>query len=357
MTAVEPFRPDPVAPERLSMSFIRAAEGCLRRAHMERQVQTSTEDALIGRVFHEAAAAVGFACVMRGQARPSPVEAVGIAKRIMARPEEIQPLPKAAWDEVIRLVSRWAERATFRPDETFEIGSRQQLAGRTLSARIDREAVDGTTVYVKDYKTGWGDPADALSLQGEVYSWHEFERHPDAVLVVYEEDHVRMGLTSGPHEITRDDVYGEGGTVEFLQATVSRIDDAYRRGELPPNPGAACSAYGRRCPVASTCPVPEWAKPATVANTREEAVAAFKALLVGEAARGEQVDVIRGWLEHAGERALQHNGEEIGRAAQPGSSLDKKRLQADLAEKGAGINLGAYTKPTNPTFGRRKAKT
>lgn len=352
MTDTAPFTVDAVAPERLSMSFFRAAEGCLRRAHHERQVDATSTVASIGRLFHEAVAAVGFACSMRGDDRPDPAEAERIARRTMRRPEDAEPLSKEAWDEVLSLVRRWAPGARFRPGEQFEVNSRQPLDGRTLSARIDRLAVDGPTAFVLDYKTGWGDPASHLTLQGEVYAWHAFRLHPDIDLVVYEEEHVRHGNTAGPWEINRWDAET---TAEFLSTAIERIDAAYAQaGELPANPGSACSRF-TMCPVADTCPVPEWARPDTKLTGEHEALDAFRRLLVIEAEQASIKSQLRGWLTRTDRRAIQHDGQEYGVAAKPGSSFDKKQLATDLAAEGRPVDLDAYAKATSPTCGRRKA--
>lgn len=347
VAAVEPFVAAPVPPERLSMSFLRAAGGCLRRAHMERQQQVTGLDALVGHLFHEAAAAIGFRAVIRDEREVTIEDALAIARRTMASSEDRDPLPKEAWDQTLGLIRRWAPRAEFRPGELFEVASRRELHGRILSARIDRLALDRRTAYVRDYKTGWAEPSRWLSFQGELYAWHVFQRHSRVDTVIYTEEVVRHGLESGPWEITRDWI---DDTEEYLLAAIARIDTAYAesRGELPATPGAACSSPSR-CPVAGSCPVPEWARPATVIETEQDALAQFEALLVEDERRGERVDQLRGWLEANGRRALELNGMEIGRAREGGKRLDRRAVRQ------AGIDLSPFEKPTPPSFGRRKA--
>lgn len=346
---VAPFTVDR-APARLSMSFIRAAEGCMRRADAEREASYSGPDAVIGSVFHAVAASVGFLCLVRGEVTPQQDEAERIARSMMERYD--QPLPKSAWDAVLRMLWWWAPRAEFRPGELFEVGVKTELDGRTLSARIDRLAIDGDTAYIRDYKTGWADPANELSIQGEVYAWHVFQRSGEIERVVYAEDHVRAGLTGGPWELTRG--HAEE-TEDFLRGAIKRIDAAYARGgELPATPGSACSSPVR-CPVASTCPVAQWARPATAIESPDDATAQFEQMLVLEAQTTEVKEMLRGWVDHAGERALQLNGQEIGYAAKPGNRFDKKALLAELTARGEDVDLDAYMKPTKPSFGRRKS--
>lgn len=343
-------------PERLSMSFIRAAQGCLRRADLERDVEVAGLDAVIGRVFHDVAAAVGFACSMRGHLRPAQGEPERIARNVLAALDV--PVPKAAQDVVVDMVGWWAPRAEFRLDEQFEINSRVDLDGRTLSARIDRLAIvaerDGWVAYVNDYKTGWAGAQKSIPVQGEVYGWHAFHLAPHIDRVIYSEDHVRTRQRGGPWELTRDHL---PGIERFLQASIELIDGAYDQaeGELPATPGSACSSP-TRCPVAGSCPVPRWARPATSIESEDDAVAQFEQLLVMEAQQGEVKDELRGWIDGQGARALVHNGEEIGYSPKPGKRFDKKRLAADLAAcRGEEVDLADYETTSKPPFGRRKA--
>lgn len=345
------FVVDPAAPPRLSMSFIRAAEGCLRRAHHEREVDLAGGMAITGRVFHEVAHTVGMACAFRGEVSPREGEAEEVARRVLANPEEASPLPKATWDEVMSLVARWARGVEFAPDEQFEVLSRQELGGRTLSARIDRMAIRDGVLYVRDYKTGWGKPEDQgtdCPLQGEVYAWHGRRLFPGIEKVVYTEDWVRFGVTLGPFDLwpeQLDDVEA------FLRTSIARIDKAYEDGcELPASPGHACSSP-TRCPVAGSCPVPLWARPGVRVESEEDAVAEFEQVLVLEQQAAERKKAIRAWLEANDHRAVVVNGQEIGWPDKPGSRID------EVAVRAAGYDPARFRVPTTPSFGRRKATT
>lgn len=346
--SADAFVVDPVAPERLSMSFIRASEACLRRAHHEREADRAGGMALTGRAFHEVAATVGMACAMRGGGQPTPEEVERVARRVLANPEESGPFPKAAWDETLSLTARWARAAHFDPDEQFEVLSHQELAGRTLSARLDRLTVRDGVAVVRDYKTGWGKPEDqaGLPLQGQVYAWHAARLHPDVGRVVYTEDWVRFGIQTGPFELDPSDLE----RVEaFLLAAIERIDKAYAAGELPATPGSACSSP-TRCPAVASCPVPGWARPETRVESEDDAIGELEQILVDEQRVADRKKAIRCWLEATGRRALVVNGEEIGWSDKPGSRLDEK------AAKAAGFDPGAFRVETTPSFGRRKAR-
>jgi hypothetical protein len=337
----------------MSMSFMRSAEGCLRRAEMERHVDLAGEDATVGRLFHCAMAAIGFGCVMRGIERPDRDLALRIARRAMAGPDEPGPMPMAAWDTALELVERCVRRPStfFRAGEMFERDSRIPFHGRILSARIDRLALDGRAAHVIDWKTGWADPADCLSSQGRRYAWHVLVEHPEIDEVHYTEDHVRAGLASGPWVIYRDEL---AAIEDYLRAQIDKIAEAYARGALTAKPGSICSSPSR-CPVAASCPVPAWARPETTVETDDDAVGLFEALLVLDARRDAHVAAIRGHLENTGQRALVVEGQEIGFATKTGRKLNKKRLAADLDAREVGLDLAAYEEETRPTFGRRRA--
>lgn len=355
MTAGDVFIVDPEAPERWSMSFLHAAEGCLRRAHNEREVDVSGEMATIGSIFHEVAATVGLRCNLTGEIQPSVAEVQAIAKQVMGDPEEAGPLSMQMLAEVLDLCGRWARQRSsrFQPGELLEIASREVLDGRTFSARIDRILLDGSLAIVRDYKTGWADPATELTFQGLNYAWHVFRRFPEVEVVRYGEDHIRFDHGTGPFEVDRDEM---PAIEERLLVMARRIESAYADGgELPATPGSVCSKWGG-CPVSASCPVPKWARPAGAIESRAEAEEQFEALLVEEASVKARKESIKGYLEATDQRSLAHEGEEIGWATKPGERFDKKGLIADLAvANGEPVDPDDYTSQTKPSFGRRKA--
>lgn len=351
-TEVLPFVVDPVRPARYSMSYVRAAGGCLRRAHYERIADVTGEDAIIGRVFHEGAAAVGFAVTLRGDTRPRPGEAVRVMRHVMARPEEHDPLPRKVWEEVLALADRWERWAEFRPGEQFEISAVHEMRGRPLSARIDRLYIDGREAWVNDYKSGWAEPPSTPrpTPQGDHYSWHVLQDHPDLDGVWFTADHVRFG-PGRPYWYSRDEILNV--VAEHLFDAVGRLDAAYDAGgELPANPGGACHAYGRPCPVAKSCPAKTWTRPSTLVETEEEALGQFRGLLVEEASIADRKAGIRGWLERTHTRALALNGTEIGFTPEGGTTTNWRAM----VEAGS-TDPAAFTTPKGASFGRRQARS
>lgn len=381
---------DAVRPSRYSMSFMRAADGCLRRAHHDRVQDVAGDDALIGRYFHEGAAVVGFSVTVRGDTTPRPGEVERTFRHVLANPEEVMPLSRHVWTEVMELAARWEPKAVFTPGEEFELSMRHEIRGRTLSARIDRLLIEGTRATVKDYKTGHAEPPQKPepTPQGDNYAWHLFMEYPWLTEAVFEQEHVRFGHPPQPFTYTRE-------AFELIDAwlfdKVGSLDAAYDRGgELPANPGTACDEWGG-CPVADKCPVKKWARPATVIRKHEEAlaefidlmaeeanvtdrreqirawferealaalvnsdddvIAQFEALMVEEASVAKRKKLIRGWITRQGLRALEHNGQEIGFGTEAGVSTDWEGLAKSLNG-----DPGQFTKPRNPSFARRKVK-
>jgi hypothetical protein len=346
------FRLDPVRPERYSMSYLRAADGCLRRAHYDREEDTAGVDAIIGRIFHEGAAVTGFAVTIRGDTRPGPGEVERIFRRVLERPEEHEPLSRHVWTEVMDLAGKW--RPVFREGERFEVSMRHEIRGRILSARIDRLFIDGNHAIVEDYKTGFGSPPQRSepTPQGDNYAWHVFMEFPFVDEVTFAQEHVRFGFEPIPFTYTREHSFP--AISAWLWDNVGRIDAAYEKGgELPTNPGDACDAWGG-CPVAADCPVKQWARPGTVIRKHEDALEQFTALLVEEASVAARKKQIRGWVERAGVRAVQLDGQEIGYGTDAGESTDWKAIATAAAPDDE--TIAAHTRPRNPSFGRRKAK-
>jgi hypothetical protein len=356
MTAIaDTFTLDPVRPPRYSMSFLRAADGCLRRAHYDRIEDASREDAIIGRVFHEVADAIGWATVMRGHDTPDYVEAERITHRVLSNPAEPNPLSKHVWAEVLYLVGRWLPGALFRPGERFEVTMRHEIRGRIISARIDRLWIDeeAREAHVGDYKTGRAEPPQRPepTPQGDIYSWQVLNAHPWLDGVWFGAEHVRFMHPAMPFFYDRDAV---AEIDAWLFDAVGRIDAAYAAGgELPATPGDACSQWGG-CPVADSCPVKQWARPATAVQSHEDALEQFTALLVEEASVAARKKQIRGWVERAGVRAVQLDGQEIGYGTDAGESTDWKAIATAAAPDDE--TIAAHTRPRNPSFGRRKAK-
>lgn len=399
MTAIEiePFRVDPVMPKRLSMSYLRSAGLCLRRAHHERIQDSAGEDAIIGHVFHEIADKVGWSTAMRGHTTPDFVEVERIARQILRHPEEIDPLSKHVWDEVLALVGRWMLTAEFHPEERFELAMRQKIHGEIVSARIDRLRIDtvDNVAIVKDYKTGWADPPQKPepTPQGDIYALLAYYAHPYLDGVWFEEDHVRFGWAGQPF------FYGVDAIAEidaWLGDEIARIRSAYAAGgELPASPGDACFKF-RACPVADSCPAKAWARPSTTVRTADKALEEFIALMVeegsvkelrdrirawheresllalvtsepdavidfaamvaAEASVAKRKTAIRGWIAWAGRRAVQLNGQELGYSVDASASTDWKAIALSTPEGADAEVIAAHTKPKSPSYGRRKAR-
>lgn len=393
---IEPFRVDPVMPSRLSMSFIRAAtgeEGCLRRAHHERISDSTGMDAIIGRVFHDIAGHVGWATVLQGERTPDYALVERITEQTLRVPEQYDPLGRHGLAEVRYLVGKWMLTAEFHPDEEFEVSSRQVIHGHTISARIDRRRIDKAenVAHVEDYKTGRADPPQRPepTPQGDIYALNTLYEFPWLDGVWFAQRHVRFDFPPQPYFYDLDEI---AEIDAWLGVEVARIAGEYAKGgKLPVNPGTACEKHGT-CPVADGCPAKEWARPATVVRTADQALSEFAELLAEEGIVKDLRDRLRAWSERdallaiidsddealttlaalvaneasihkrklklrghvarAGTRGVELNGQEIS-YGDPHKVTDWKAVA--LASHADPAVIEEHTKDRSPEFKRRRA--
>lgn len=336
-----PFDPPaPNPPERLSMSFLRAAGECLLGAKLARDLgDPSGPEARVGHFFHEAAATIGFAAIMRGLERVPVEEALAITRRVLARPEDPDPLSPAAYFDVLELVASWAGRVTWPADADYaavELSYRHRApSGHVLSARIDRLAVYGSFAEVIDYKTGRPRASDDFDPdrpetrpQLPQYAWHVAQEHPDVQTFQLTEDYVRWG---GPTSIimTRDQVERFGG---YLDVQAQRVHAIYADDAIEPTPGSWC----RNCVAPQRCPLPEELRPESVQDV-EDAVDAASALLVLDARRGKLTKALRAFTREHGNVVA--GDREVGYFDVTTNSVDPELLAA------AGIDLDSFRRP------------
>lgn len=325
------FEPDREAPERISMSFARAADQCLRMAVHDREARRSGKPAVVGTVFHDCAAAIGTATVLAGLESPDLERAQSIARNVIRNPDRYDPLPKDSWDDVLELVNKWAQTVTFRPESQFEISSRIEINGRTHSARLDVIAYDETseTVFLTDWKSGRALPAaDEASFQGEVYALHAASMFPMAERFVFSEVFVRLGITLPDLVLLRD----VDDTAEWLADHAARIDKAYAAGDFPAMPGKHCA----NCPASLTCPIPDEGRPESKLDSYMDAQSEMRSLLVEDARVAERKKAIRAFLEAKEIEAVEIGGKRLGF-----KTTESKRLDEKLA-KAAGVNLDDF---------------
>lgn len=336
-------------PARVSQSLVRAASNCLLAARMSRDMgDTGGPAATLGSLFHEAAAAVGEAAILRDEERIAPDAATQIARAALARPGEVAPLSFAHHEAVLELVAGWAEVMTFgaAPVRMVEAAFRHDLDGRTISGRVDWLAVDGATATVEDYKTGRvmppfdGDDWIEDRPQLAHYAWHVFRAYPDVEVVMAAERYVRFGVA---REVMVDRDLAARYEA-FLRAAVARIDGAWDRDEFPPTPGSWC----RWCPAPARCPLPEDARPESI-DTREAAEAQAGALAVEDARREARTRALKAFLDREDAETVRVGDRDVGWMRKTERRLDTKALEA------AGVDVDAYRVARQVTrWGTRK---
>lgn len=333
----EGFRVDREKPKTISMSFLRSANECMLRAVKDREASIGGIPATIGHVFHDAAAAIGTATVMAGRTMPEKDRVEWITRQVIETPEKFAPLPKEDWQTAINLVTRWAETVEFSLNAQFEIGSRQLIAGRLHTARLDVVTADENdrVVYIDDWKTGRALPSGKdRGYQGEVYCWHASKMFPTAERFVFREHFVRLNRSLEPIEFSRLDLVQ---TEEWLYDQACRIDRAYESDDFPATPGPCPN-----CVAKLICPIPEFARPASLINTPEEAKREFEVLLVEEERVKERKKNLKAYLTETEAEKVSANGKKIAFVTK-----DRKSLDAKLAKE-AGIDLDEFrvTKPS-----------
>jgi hypothetical protein len=350
-----PFVAVPDRPKRYSMSLLRAGTECMLQVKLRAEVgDYSGPFAVFGRLFHEVAAAIAFACQMRGEDTIDPDAAEGIARTIMLRPHEPEPITPAQHKLLLHMVRRWASTVTFDVHaDVMEVeGSyRDQLPGtdRILSARIDYLAIRENVAVLEDYKTG---PRVATQqqveegLQGAQYAWHVWQRFPHVDTFIFTERNVRWG--------TPRTVYYELGDVldteDYLRVLVARMDEAYASGTFDPTPGTWCNV----CPAPERCPIPERNLPAFIAS-EDRAKAEADALLVERARVAKREAAIKAYLDATERDAIiTAGGMRLGwQQPEKSTTLDKAALARD------GIDLDAYrveNPDPDPKWSVRKAR-
>lgn len=342
-------------PATLSMSHLRASEACLRRAHHEREGRVDTRDSMLGNLCHAACEQIGFTATLRGHESITVAEALRIAEAAWRAPERPGPLPQDVWAEARGLIGRWARRATFDANDLHEAGYSREFAGHVLTARIDVQNVHGDQAWITDIKTGWSDPPKELPLQGSIYAWHIFAEFPEVEGVHYREDRLRIDDDPEWFTVERDEL---GAIEDFLATAIVRLERAYEAQKLPPSPGSACMAFERPCPVARTCPVPEWAKLSVSIESDEEAVEQAEALFVEEARTAQRRKAIKGHLLATNQQTIVVGDQEVGFNGKPRREFQREKYIAAVEQ--AGVHLdpeGFYKVAKAATFGTRQAQS
>lgn len=346
-------------PERLSVSYLKAAEECLFRALAERAIHTNGAESDFGSAFHEVAAAAATRCELTGKETLDTAELHELTARVLNNTEELSPWTWAQHQRLQDVVERWGYGFTYPLDADLvliEWGAHTVLEvdgfPETFSARLDLVTIRGAYAEVEDYKAGPSRPADEEveeHIQVPLYAWHIFKHHPQVEEVTGWENYVRHGFKAprDPLTFTRDDI----PRLEDYLATVTRRvrtmyaalgeDHEYRP---PANDGSWCAW----CPVKRDCPLPKQTRPAAI-ETEEEALQELSAHVVATELEEERRAGLKAYMEAHG---LEELGlEEVGKkrlvtSAQTSLVFDKQRA---AHEEGFEVDKYRVPQETTPT--------
>lgn len=329
-------------PTRLSATTLRAAGKCLLASYLARHTTNPSSDlSVLGTIVHEVCSQVAFEARLRRQETFTPDGVERVAMRVLMRPERPNPLSEEALVEALGMVRRWALTAYFpvKADRyEVEIFAQHQIAGQTLSGRLDLVAITGASAEIEDWKTGRLVPTQAefeVSTQLPTYAVYVHEDHPEVETFTLREHYLRPGVTR-ERVLTIADVLRHR---QWLEITATRLRAAWTAQAFPPTPGKHC----RYCPNPAACPLPEQARPESI-DTAEQAEAQVAAAIVEKARVKIREKSIRAYLEQLGEE-----DEEMEVAVGDATArLDVKegtRFDRRAAER-AGVDLGEFEKPS-----------
>lgn len=338
-----PLPPEPLAvladvrePTRLSATTLIASSRCLLAAYLARHTgDPSGGPAIVGSLFHEVAAQVGFQARLLGRETFTEDEVERTALRVLSRPEEHRPLSPEHFEEVVALARRWALTAYFpvRAEQyDVEMSVRNVVAGQVLSGRIDLRTIDGTTAEIDDYKSSQKTPSqrevEEDHVQLPIYAWHVHREAPHVETFVLRERYVRSGATREVI-LTIDEVRRHE---RWLTAAATRVRNAWAVNGFEPTPGRHC----RYCPNPTACPLPEWARPESI-STADQARDQIAAALVESARLKTRNQMIRAYLLRDDAPEAVEVGDATARIVDvPRKELDRKAAVA------AGLDLASY---------------
>lgn len=227
-----------------------------------------------GRAFHEVVERACRTMAAHGEPRMAPDDVKAILSEVLADHPE-WTVPAADMDVLRVMVHHWAETFVMPPMAVVEAPFRMELAGRTVTGTIDLLWVEGDTVFIRDYKAGFGLYAQdevsgkdsetgrqrgARAAQLIIYSLLVADGKSEAfqlpkgvnrfdtafVFPMFRNEHglVHRGVTIERPELIEHR--------EWLGGLVRTVADRFTTGRFNTVPGTHCS----RCPANTECPLP-----------------------------------------------------------------------------------------------------
>lgn len=257
-------------------SFLRAAASCPHSAWLSRQVDVMSHPMCRGLVFH--AFAEKAITTLRDHAEQTLDQ--GHAKAILLEainehPE--WPVPAEEMDSLRIMVFHFAEH-WIQPDRavSVEVPLGMEVAGEMVTGRVDAMWLDGDTCHIRDWKAGFGLPAqDSISnkVDGRPSGAKAFQLIVYALLAAehlsalpgpqptrYDCRFVYPMFATDDGLVTREAVIHKDDLVEhraYLDALVKRVKHYEAQDDWPAVPGTHCAM----CPAPKRCPIPADLRP------------------------------------------------------------------------------------------------
>lgn len=267
-------------PKTYRQTFLRLADTCLYSAYLYAKHEGGVPSAplLRGRVFHEVAERCAKACREHGETRVDPHHAKAILDEVLREFPE-WGIPVADMDALRIMVHHFAENFVLPADALIEQLFHLRVGDSIVSGTVDLAWVEGDTLYLRDYKAGYGlvsqsDLASKDPETGEARGAKAFQLIVYCLLIAdgwpVASDWI---LPPGVNRFDTAFVYpfftDDGGMVQrgvvidrlelvehrsWLELLVNRVDKGFREGRWTATPGSHCS----RCPSPQECPIPPY---------------------------------------------------------------------------------------------------
>jgi hypothetical protein len=268
-------------PATLRQSLIRVYDECPRAAYLSLKHGggVPSHPQYRGTVFHKTVERCTRELMAQGEQQIDPLDAKAVMVEVLEKHPEFV-VSARHMDELRIMVHKWA--VAFRlpaPDCQVEIPLEMPVAGRTVTGTIDLLWTSGSTLYVRDYKTGWHLYAQE-DVSGKDPDTGQQKGARSAQLIVYAllAAYGHNPVWRVPKGIETFDLafcfpaFGDGELVErgvvmeraelnehraWLETTVKNMDRSLRTGRWQPVPGSQCA----RCVAPRDCPVPGLLRP------------------------------------------------------------------------------------------------
>lgn len=312
MTAVQSLRSFPPVdlaiepPERLSQTLLGKHDNCPRSAYLYLKYGggTPSHAMMRGTALHEVVERLKLTMVEQGEWTIPGDVAAEMADAVMV--EHPEWVLRAEDQDVVRLCAyNWAEATALDLDAivAVELPMHLELAGWTLSGRIDHAEAAGQTAYLRDLKTslairkkeeverGWQGKFYALLFLFGVHAETGLPMGGGINDVFFYEEYPRYRTEEGPL-FAREAAWTRPEIFEFknsLERNILAFERSLETGDWPALDGSWCS----ECPAQQECPIPAHLRQVHTIESDEDAADAFSQMLALEREKSRYQTALR----------------------------------------------------------------